>query len=440
MIGGSPPPGRGPSVLLPLAYLILASVAFLVAALGLPWIATELAGHYYHPHLLALTHTIALGWITLAIMGASYQLVPIVLERRIWSARLGRWQLVVLVVGVVGLVAHFWIGQWRGLLWAAGLIGLGALLHLLNIGRSLRRQGDAVRPLGRTLSAGGFVLGLAGLGLTVAFGLTLAANRLGGFLPIDPFAAVAAHFQLALLGWVAPMVVGVAARAYPMFLLAPESGGWQGRVQLWGLAIGAPVLAGSLLAGSARGVVAGAVAVAIALGVHAGCIVGMARGRRRPSLDWGLRFVLTGTAYLAPAIALGLGLVTRVVSGPHVALAYGVLALGGWVSLTIVGMMLKIVPFLVWYRVYAGRAGLELVPTLAQLTWPAMEQAAYLLLAGAPLALAVAVGVAIPVWICTAGTVLAGGAVAFAAALSHVLWHLVPSRAGRAAAAAGARA
>ena len=40
-----------------------------------------LAGHYYHPRLLALTHAVTLGWITLAIMGASYQLVPVVFER-----------------------------------------------------------------------------------------------------------------------------------------------------------------------------------------------------------------------------------------------------------------------------------------------------------------------------------------------------------------------
>ena len=36
---------------------------------------------------------------------------------------------------------------------------------------------------------------------------------------------------------------------------------------------------------------------------------------------------------------------------------YGVLALGPWASLTIVGMLLKIVAFLVWYRVYGPRAG-----------------------------------------------------------------------------------
>ena len=39
-------------------------------------------------------------------------------------------------------------------------------------------------------------------------------------------------------------------------------------------------------------------------------------------------------------------------------------------------MMLKIVPFLVWYRVYAPRAGRQPVPTLAQLSWPAAERLA----------------------------------------------------------------
>ena len=81
-------PQRGPSPLLPLSYLAAATVAFLTAALGVVWLAPEMAGHYYHPHLVALTHVVTLGWITLTIMGATYQLVPIVLERTIWSERL----------------------------------------------------------------------------------------------------------------------------------------------------------------------------------------------------------------------------------------------------------------------------------------------------------------------------------------------------------------
>jgi cbb3-type cytochrome oxidase subunit 1 len=115
-----PGPDRGPSPLLPLAYLVCAAAAFLAAALGVVWLAPQLAGHYYHPRILALTHTVTLGWITLAIMGASYQIAPVVLERPIWSERLARWQLGVLAVTVTGMIAHFYLGTWRGLAAAGG--------------------------------------------------------------------------------------------------------------------------------------------------------------------------------------------------------------------------------------------------------------------------------------------------------------------------------
>src|SRR5215510_16152886 len=100
-------PGRGVSPMLPLSYLATAAAAFVLAALAVPWLAPALAGHYYQPRVLALTHTVTLGWITLTIMGASYQLVPVVLGRPIWSERMARWQLAVLAVAVAGMVAHF---------------------------------------------------------------------------------------------------------------------------------------------------------------------------------------------------------------------------------------------------------------------------------------------------------------------------------------------
>jgi hypothetical protein len=135
---GRPRPGSGLSPLVPLAYLVCAAVAFVAACQSVSWLAPELAGHYYHPRLLALTHTVTLGWVTLAIMGASYQLIPIVLEREIWSERLARWQLPILAVGVTGMVAHFQLGTWPGLAAAAGLLAVGIALHLLNVGMSLR--------------------------------------------------------------------------------------------------------------------------------------------------------------------------------------------------------------------------------------------------------------------------------------------------------------
>jgi hypothetical protein len=223
-----------------------------------------------------------------------------------------------------------------------------------------------------------------------------------------------------------------------MFLLAPEPSGWPERVQFWGLALGVPVVVAGLLA-VPNLVAPGALAVGVAVGAHVVWVSRMARDRKRPALDWGLRFVLTGAAFLLAATALGLALALGLLSGPRVAMAYAALALGGWVSTTIVGMMLKIIPFLVWYRVYSPQAGRAPVPTLAQLGWPTAEGVAYGLLTCGWAGLATALATGSAPLIEGAGIVLAAGAVCFAATLVRTLHHMAPY--GRhPAGTAGARA
>jgi metal-sulfur cluster biosynthetic enzyme len=422
VIGPEQIAARVPSTMLPLAYLVTAAGAFVLALAGTPVLAGELAGHYYQPRVVALIHTLTLGWITLSIMGASYQLMPIVLERRVWSERLARWQFWILAIGIAGMVAHFYIGRWPGLVMAAAMVGAGAAMHLVNMALTLRgveRWSFTARLI---------VMSFTGLGLTVAFGLLVASDRIWRFIPGGAFfPTLHAHFHLALLGFVAPMIMGVAARVYPMFMLAPEASGWPKQVQFWGLALGVPGLIAGLLGISAL-VAPGALVTAAAVGAHLVWMSRMARDRKRPALDWGLRFALTGAAFLVAAAALGLGLALDLLSGPRAAMAYAVLALGGWVSLTIVGMMLKIVPFLVWYKVYSPQVGRAPVPTLAQLGWPAAEGLAYVLLTGGVAALAGALAIGDARLIGVSGAVLAAGAVAFAASLVRVLHHMVPSR------------
>lgn len=402
---------------LPLAYLVTAALAFVLAAVAVPWLAADLAGHYYHPHVVALTHTITLGWVTLAIMGATYQVVPAILQRPVWSPRLAWWAYVLMVLGVVGMVGHFFIAQWAGLVWSAGLVAAAVVLHLVNLGLTLR----GLRAW--TCTARLLVLALAGLALTGVFGVLIGLDRVFKLLPTPFFPTIHAHLHLALLGWVAPMILGVASRVYPMFLAARDAGPAVERIQLAGLALGVPAVIAGLLAVPAL-VAPGALLVAAALTTHVWWVLGIARGRG--GLDWGLRFVVTGAACLAPAVLAGVGFGLGLLASPALGTAYLVLALGGWVSLTIAGMLLKIVSFIVWFRVYAPRAGRGAVPTLAQLGWRGGEAAAYVLLTAGVATLAVAVALGDPVLVRAAGIVLAAGALAFAATLIRMLHHVLP--------------
>jgi len=411
------PPSEHATAAGALRYLATAAAAYVLATLGVVWLAPELSGHYYQPRLFALTHLVTLGWITLSIVGASYQIVPVALGRPLWSERLARWQFWILVTGIAGMVSHFYLGTWTGLAASAALAGSGIALHVLNMAMTLRGLRDS------TFTARAVGLGHAGLALTALFGLILSINRLWPLLPGDALATLHAHVHLALLGWVTPMVLGVASRIYPMFLVSPEPAPWLGRVQLWGLGAGVPALVVGLIAAPALTVPA-ALAVSAAVVAHGVSVLTMTRASRRPALDWGLRLALTGTAVLVPLTAMGLGFAFGLLAGPRAALAYGALALGGWSSLTIAGVMLKIVPVLVWHHVYGPRVGRAPVPSMAQLTAPRLEALAHALLTVGTLLLVVTLAVGEVAWIRGAGVVLALGGLAFAAALAHALRHL----------------
>jgi hypothetical protein len=410
---------RAPSPALPLGFLAVAALAFVIAGCALPWLAVELTGHYYHPRILALTHMLTLGWITLTILGASYQLIPIVLNQPVWSERLGRWELGLTTLGVAGVVGHFAIASSSGLVWSAGFVAAGVTAHVVNVALTLRG-------LERwSFTAGMMAMGFAGLALTTVFGAALGVQHVRAFLPGDFYARLHAHIHLALLGWVLPMVLGVSAHVYPLFLLGPRPGRRIVAVQGWGLGFGAPAVVLGLLVAPPL-VAAGALAVAAAVITHIAWVVGLLRASRRPALDWALRFLAAGVVYLAVAAGLGVALGFDVVGGPRWALAYGVVVLGGWAALTIVGMMLKIVPFLVWYRVYSPLAGRTRVPSLADLRSPATEAVAFVALTGGVAALAVAVGLGDAAVIRAASIVVLVGCLAFAASVARVLHHLVP--------------
>jgi hypothetical protein len=379
---------------LPLRYLLTAAGAFLLAAAAAPFLAEDLAAFHYRPLLVALTHTVTLGWITLALMGASLALHPI------RSERLAAWQYWTLLAGIVGMVAHFAIGRWNGLAWASGLVGVGIVLHVLNMVRSPRPAG----PTGRLV-----LLGLAGLLATLAFGFLLALDRNRPFLPGPFFGTLFAHFHLALLAWVGAAVLGVMARVLPLLLRAPEPRPASLSIQFWGLGLGTAAVVAALLTES-RWLPLPALAVAAAVTAFVLETARIAR-RRRAELDWGLGFVLTGTGLLVPATGLGLGLAAGLFADPRLAGAYAALALGGWASLTIAGLLLGIARLLVMGRADGSRAGRS---------WPAAEGVSWALLTLGIAGLAFGMAVGSAAIVRPAGIALAAGAVALSAALGWI--------------------
>lgn len=355
---------KSPSFSLPLRFFLFGTLGYVAATGMLAAFGLELfAGTTWTPHLLAVTHLLALGFVLPMIMGACYQLVPVVLLAVIRPEGLGKLGFYPYAAGTAVLVAGFW--TWTPWALAAGgtLVTVGVGMFFLTLALSLRHGAEGG-------DVGGFVhASLCALGLAVAIGLVRAV---GFALPDHALLgaqALTAHATLGTLGCASLLIYGVSYRLVPMFAVGHES-----------LRLARPVLAIAVAGviaialGSFTGmpwvVPVGATLSALAAGLWTLDARMLFAGRTRRKLDTGMRYaaVAIGMLGLASALdmALAWGLVPDAVSARG-AIALGLLGLVGWIGFSIVGYFHKILPFLAWYHRYSAHLGKRKVPLIRDL-------------------------------------------------------------------------
>lgn len=357
-------PFTGPSVWLPLRYMIAGQFGLLLALTLAVLRVEDLVDFYYQGHLLAITHLITLGWITTTIMGASFLVAPLIFSASLYSERLGRWQFPPLVAGIAVMVVHFWTGQYRGLATGAALLLIATFLFLLNLSFTLRRipRKDVAMPY--------LVVALAYLAATVVLGTLMALDKVLDFLGGEVIATIKGHAHLAALGWVSLMILGVGHKMIPLLSASTAEEERRSRRRFWLLNAG---IIGLFLALVTRSRWVFPLALVVVLG-FASAFLRLARPWRQkklPRLDWSTRHVLAAFGFLAIAILFGLalasGLLGDEVLASRVAAAYAFLGLVGWITLMIIGMSYRVIPLLVWLHRYSPIVHDEPAPKVSDL-------------------------------------------------------------------------
>lgn len=413
--GAGPLPLReSPPLLLPGAHFALALVFLIAACAGLVVVAPDLAaGRFLVPRVAATTHLLTLGWITTSVMGALYQLLPVVLGAAVWSRGVAYGTLVLHGLGLTLFVTGLAAGAGPLLLPGAGLLAAGLLLFLLNVAPALARA--RARDLTWWCIAGASLFLL----VTLAMGALLAVNLRAPLLGPERLTVIATHAHIALGGWVLLIVIGVARRLAPMFLLTHIPGERVLRIAA------ALVAAGALGLTLLHHVVPMPLWPAVALLLWSGAATFLLQARRwyahrhRRQVDPGMRLaggglVLLGGALLVAPAALALG-----PSAPRLSTAYGALLVLAF-SLFVAGHYYKIVPFLVWFHRFGPLAGTRPLPTVAQLYDRRHAAAAGALLTAGALALAGATALGIAAAARAGALLLLGGALVAAAQMTSL--------------------
>ncbi len=280
------------------------------------------------PAALAATHLWTLGFITMTMLGALWQVLPVllgvILPRREWLSAI---VFGLLTSGALALAAAFIMQTpW---LFGVALAVLEPTLLLVAVGLGLA----GLRATQAIESARVIRLALAGLAVPAALGGWLAAGHAGGQAARQ---WTSYHVAWGVAGWALMLVIGVSRQVLPIFLTTPP---YPRRASLLlAIALFSVLLASGPTPGSDR--LIPWLGCAATLG-YAALTTTLLLRRRRRQRDISQWFWLLGMTTLA------LGAMAAASPSVNNALA-GIWLLAGFAGSVINGMLYKISPLLVW--------------------------------------------------------------------------------------------
>jgi hypothetical protein len=348
---------------------LFAAEVLMAAGFGFP--AVDIGS----PDTLVIVHIVCVGWLSMAMCGALFQFVPVLVAKPLFAERWALPAFGLLTAGLIALLAGFLAlgGRLPPWLW---LLPLGATLLIAGFGLVATDLALTVWRARPPMGPAHFVLvGIGSLCATAALGSVFAWSLAGdggaAFATILK-AGVPLHAIAGLGGWLTLTAMGVSYRLLSMFMLSPDVEGRRSRVTLLAGAatIGLLVAGGLLAIATETGldvVLLPTAALSLAtIALYGRDIAGLYRNRNRRRLELNTRMAACGFVSLAAAALLATGLIVTGSFSAQVG-AFAFLFAFGWLSGLVLAKLYKIVAFLTWLEIYGPAIGRVPTPRVQDL-------------------------------------------------------------------------
>ena len=337
-------------------FYVYAAVSFLAATVLLFISGDSFTQHYFQPRTLAITHTMALGCGTMIILGASHQLVPVLIESKLYSNFLAYVSFVLAAVGIPLLVCSFFHFQLNSVA-EAGAVSINAAIicYVVNLAVSISKSKKENVHAVFVFTASLWLL------VTTLIGLLLLFNFTRTILPKDSLHYLSLHAHIGIIGWFLLLVIGVGSRLIPMFLISK----YDNPKKLWLIyfLLNGALISFIVLFFSGVDNVVFIIPLActlLALLFFAEFCYKAYKQRIRKQVDEQVRISMLSVAMmLLPMVLLFLVIILIVfsIANTRLVLAYGFSIFFGWLTAIILGMTFKTLPFIIWNKVYHNKAG-----------------------------------------------------------------------------------
>lgn len=348
---------NAPSPYVVLPFYGTASIFWFLVCLLLFIFPEFLRIHFSHPSLVAITHIIVLGVITMVIFGALHQLVPVFFQKKIFNEHLGFGSYLLLTSGTLILTGGMFFLKNPILLVLGGSLIIGSFASLaVNLFSVIQLNQKEPEKILITTS-------LFYLTLTPLIGITLVFVKYMGFSWTIDINLLKLHVVSGLFGWLLQLIMGVSSILLPMFFLHhPKDKKLLMASFILLNATIISVIASLFLAKSISNYLL-FTGIPISILLFLIFIVKSYKGRIKKLLDNGLRistFSLVNLAVLILFCALSFQFYKSEMELFYKSMLF--IYLVGFIIYLILGQTFKTLPFIIWLWNYKSIIGKEKIP------------------------------------------------------------------------------
>jgi len=349
---------QAPPLSIPSSFFLAAPVAIVAAGVFLLVNGGSTLDSMWSPLNAAAAHLLTVGFLLAVMMGALYQMVPVIAGKAVPAVRLAHVVHAGLVLGGAVLIWAQATSSKLAFAISLSVLGLSLLLFLVPVAVALLRT-----PM-RSDTVSGLRIAVGSLGVLAFIGILMAFRRAGGGYGGDWVSLRTAHVSVGFISWVGGLIAAVSWQIVPMFYLADEVPRWARLTTLL-------LLASSTVASVAVWALGGSALLVVFVSIGGGAAIwllhpimtwraisGRRRRRKDPSLDlWRLGLLCAPLAFVT-------GLLAALTDGGNWPVLFGWLVLWGWAGAIVHGMLSRILPFLVWFHRLSPLVGIVPVPAM----------------------------------------------------------------------------
>lgn len=348
---------NAPSSSVVIPHFIFGGISLFILAVLLILADFNLLEAYFNTKLIAITHIAVLGWASMIVFGALYQLVPVVFETALYSEKLAILTFWFSGFSVLFLSYSFWIGSYVTLLpYASVCMFVSLLLFVVNIGFTYRKAAL------KNIKSIFVITSVLWLLITELIGTIIALNFKFYFLTEIHLHYLKIHATVGLIGWFVLLIIGVGSTLIPMFLISHELK----EKKLWYAYYfinGGLILAVLNWFFIQNGMLDYLIPLLIIGGVFffISFIYDSYKKRLRKKLDIGMQYsILAIAAMFMPFVLIGFILLNTTVEVDflyRITTFYGFSIIFGLITTLILGQTYKTLPFIVWLNKYQKLVG-----------------------------------------------------------------------------------